>query len=54
MTNLKQIYASMSDDDLEAEIQNHLIINLEYCIELWSEQDRRAEYQLMMYEANQQ
>ena len=52
--NLKQIYSSMSDDDLENEIENNLLVNLDYCIELWSEQDRRAEYQLMMYEANQQ
>lgn len=52
MNNLKQIYASMSDSDIEIELKNNQS-NLEYCIELWTEQDRRSEYASMMVEANQ-
>jgi hypothetical protein len=50
--NLKEIYSSMSDDDIEQELINNKG-NLSYCIELWAEQDRRAEYELLMYEARQ-
>ena len=50
--NLKEIYSSMSDDDIEQELINNKG-NLSYCIELWAEQDRRAEHELLMYEARQ-
>jgi hypothetical protein len=51
--NLKEIYSSMSDDDIEQELKNNKG-NIKYCIELWAEQDRRAEHELVMYEARQQ
>jgi len=51
--NLKDVYASMSDEDITQELKNNKG-NIKYCIELWAEEDRRAEYQLMMYEARQQ
>jgi hypothetical protein len=50
--SLKEIYSSMSDDDIEQELINNKS-NLSYCIELWAEQDRRAEHELLMYEARQ-
>jgi hypothetical protein len=52
MTNLKQIYSSMTDADIEQELINNSS-NIDYCIELWAEQDRRAEHELIMIEANQ-
>jgi hypothetical protein len=52
MRNLKEIYASMTDADIEVELRNNKN-NLDYCVELWTEQDRRAEYKCMMLEANQ-
>jgi hypothetical protein len=52
MSVLKIRYASMSDADIEQELNNN-ILNLEYCKELWIEQDRRVEEANMMIEARQ-
>ena len=53
MINLKDIYASMTDSDIENEIENNLLHNIDYCKELWAEQDRRVEYANLMIESNQ-
>ena len=42
----------MTDLDIEQELENNFL-NLDYCKELWLEQDRRVEEANIMLEANQ-